>query len=179
MMGASLGKTVANRLYVHTFAIDALADDLMQALPSAEEIARVRRPEDYNVIRFDPTAEQVALLSYPGFFDDPFPELRESWRVDLTTGGVGHRTYVDSLNPPILHRKELLLPQDHPRRAEFAALTQACETVGLFDQPTRIGYRRQWEQLVREKGYRIVGHALVPIGNDESAEQEPGEESLP
>ena len=178
-MGASLGKAVANRLYVHVCAVEALAGALTEALPRAEKAAQVRRPDGYNVIRFDPTAEQVAFLSYPGFFEDPFPVLRESWRVDLTTGKVGHRTYVDSLNPPILHRKELLLSEDHPRRAEFAALTEACEAVGLFDQPTRIGYRRQWEQLVREQGYRVVGHQLVPIGNDEGDEPGAGEEQMP
>jgi len=140
---------------------------------------QIRQSETYNVIRFEPSAQQVALLNYPGFFDDPFPELRESWRVDLATGEVGYRTYADSFNPPILHRKELLLPEDHPRTTEFAALTEACESIGLFDQRTRIGYRRQWEQLVREKGYRIIGHELVPIGNDESAEAGTGDEALP
>lgn len=74
------------------------------------------------------------------------------------------------LNPPILHRKELLLPADDPRREAWAALTAACESVGLFDDPRRIGYRRQWEQLVRGRGYRVVEHALVPIGNDDGAD---------
>ena len=87
--------------------------------------------------------------------------------VDPEAGTATLRTYADSLNPPILHRKELLLPADHPRRAEFAALTEACEAIGLFDEPTRIGYRRQWLDLVREKGYRLAGHALVPLGNTE------------
>ncbi|MEA3274479.1 MAG: hypothetical protein U9Q81_04135 [Pseudomonadota bacterium] len=76
--------------------------------------------------------------------------------IDLRTGEMGYRTYEDSLNPPILHRKELLLPEDHPRRTEYAALTQAAETIGLFDEPTRTGYRRQWEQLVREKGSETI-----------------------
>ena len=31
----------------------------------------------------------------------------------------------------------------------------------------RIGYQRQWAQLVRERGYRVAGHALLPIGNDD------------
>ena len=66
--------------------------------------------------------------------------------MDRDTGSVGYRTYADSLNPPILHRKELLLPEVDPRR---------------------IGHRRQWDQLVRERGYRILGHALEPIGNDD------------
>jgi len=52
------------------------------------------------------------------------------------------------------------------------ALTAACESVRLFDDPRRIGYRRQWEQLVRERGYRLVDHALLPIGNDEAIDDD-------
>lgn len=166
------GKTVAQRFYLHVTALPEAEAARVGHLERAEMLAGVRRIEDFNVVRFDQSGPQVALLQYRDYFEDPFPPLAASWLVDLTTGEVGHRTYEDSLNPPILHRKELLLPEGHPRREEFAALTQACEAVGLFDQPTRIGYRRQWEQLVREKGYRIVGHQLLPIGNDESEEPE-------
>jgi DNA phosphorothioation-associated putative methyltransferase len=42
--------------------------------------------------------------------------------------------------------------------------------VGLFDEPTRIGYERQWSRLVAERGYRVVGHELVPLGNEEGSE---------
>ena len=63
-----------------------------------------------------------------------------------------------------------MLADDHPRRAEFAALTAQAESIGLFDDPKRIGYRRQWEARVAEAGYRIEGHALVPLGNLEDRE---------
>jgi hypothetical protein len=117
------------------------------------------------------------LLHYPGFFDEPFPRLQESWLVDLSTEQTRYRTYAESRNPPILHRKELLLPLDHPRRAEYSALTDAAESIGLFDDSTRIGFQEQWHQLVREKGYQVVGHQLVPIGNDETGGNAPiGEE---
>ena len=94
--------------------------------------------------------------------------MYESWRVDLAARHVTYRTYRESLTPPILHRKELMLPKDHPRRAEFQALTEAAEAIGLFDDSTRIGFREPWLRLVREKGYHIVGHELIPIANDES-----------
>jgi DNA phosphorothioation-associated putative methyltransferase len=174
-----LGKTVSRRTYVHVLALAFRDDATALALSRAEDAAGLRRSEHYNVVRFERDGRCVALLDYPAFFDDPFPSLKASWRVDLETGEVGHRTYADSLNPPILHRKELLLPEDHPRRAEYAALTESCEVVGLFDHPTRIGYRRQWEQLVRDKGYRVVGHQLVPIGNAEGGEPAEDEEPGP
>ncbi|MFD2113524.1 hypothetical protein [Thiorhodococcus fuscus] len=107
-------------------------------------------------------------MNYPTFDDDAFPALQESWLVDLDQRAVSYRTYADSLNPPILHRKELLLAEDDPRRKACAALTESCEFVGLFDDPRRIGYQRQWLALIREKGYRLDGYTLVPLGNEES-----------
>jgi len=174
-----IGKTVARRTYLHVSCLPEADLALEARLTEAEKVAGVSRRVDFNLVRIDPSSSQIALLNYPGFFDDPFPALRDSWRVDLTTGEVGYRTYEDSLNPPILHRKELLLPENHPRCGEYAALTRAAEAIGLFDEPTRIGYRRQWEQLVREKGYRIVGHELLPLGNDETTQDEVGAEKAP
>jgi hypothetical protein len=63
-----------------------------------------------------------------------------------------------------------MLPEHHPRRAEFQALTQAAQAIGLFQDPRRIGFRDQWLRLVREKGYQIVGHELIPIANDETTD---------
>jgi len=124
----------------------------------------------YNVVRLNSDATEIGLLHYPNFFVEAFPRLLESWRIDLKRDVVGYRTYERSLNPPILHRKELLLAPDDPRRPEYAALTEAAEIIGLFDEPTRIGYERQWRRLVAERGYRVVGHELVPLGNEEGSE---------
>jgi len=166
-MNRASGKTVGARLYLHLSALDGADNALQARIGAAEALAGLTRGEGYNLVRLDLEGPAVALLHYPDLFDAPFPALAASWLVDPQAGTARLRTYADSLNPPILHRKELLLPADHPRRAEFAALTEACEAIGLFDESTRIGYRRQWLDLVREKGYRIEGHALVPLGNAE------------
>jgi hypothetical protein len=166
------GKRIATRLYLHLGALDGADEGLSARIAEAEALAGLIPGDGYNLVRLGLDDPTVALLHYPGFFEDPFPALAARWLVDPEAGTVSYRTYGESLNPPILHRKELLLPLDHPRRAEFAALTEACEAIGLFDEPTRIGYRRQWEQLIREKGYRVVGHALVPIGNAEALDLE-------
>ena len=165
------GKTIGRRTYLH---VDALAEagadtqELMRRLAAAEQAAGLERGTQFNVVRLDQDSGEVGLLQYAHFFDDPFPALCESWRFDPHSGAVAHRTYGDSLNPPILHRKELLLPADHPRRDDYAALTAAAEEIGLFEDTRRIGYRRQWLALVQAKGYRIDGHALVPLGNEET-----------
>jgi DNA phosphorothioation-associated putative methyltransferase len=171
-MASSPGKTVGQRTYLHVEAAATLTVTENAGLLDAERLAGVRRVEQYNLIRREADGSQIALLNYPDFFEEPFPALRESWLVNLATGIVSYRSYADSHNPPILHRKELLLPADHPRRAEYAELTAAAETIGLFDQPTRIGYQRQWLALVRERGYRIVDHSLIPLGNAETGDAE-------
>ena len=178
------GKSVGNKRYLHVDALPGAADGpeaeaLLAAVARAEALAGLRRGEHFNLVRIDADGAELALLHYPGLVGEPFPALAQSWRVDLAAGTLSHRTYADSLNPPILHRKELLLAADDPRRAAWAELTAACESVGLFDDPRRIGYRRQWEQLVRERGYRLVDHALVPIGNDDATDEAADREQEP
>lgn len=172
------GKMVGQRTYFHIDAGPELNPAWAERWNAAEHLASIARAERYNLVRIDVDGPCIALLNYPDFFDEPFPTLRESWLVNLESQTVSYRTYADSLNPPILHRKELLLPDNHPRRAEYAALTEAAEVIGLFDQPTRIGYQRQWLALVREKGYRIAGHTLVPLGNVDSGDEETADANL-
>jgi len=161
-------KVVGRRTYLHTDSLSCLAANTAARVVEAERLAGLNRHVHFNLVRIDNLGPCISLLHYPDFAEDPFPSLRESWLVDLDRSTVSYRTYAESLNPPILHRKELLLPLDDSRREAYAALTATAESVGLFDEPKRIGYRRQWLALVREKGYRIEGHALVPLGNDES-----------
>jgi DNA phosphorothioation-associated putative methyltransferase len=172
-------KTIGSRTYLHADSLPAATPALQARVLEAERLAGIRCLEHYNLIRADAALPEIALLHYPDFADDPFPALLESWLVDLAHSAVSYRTYADSLNPPILHRKELLLPDDHPRRAEYAALTAAAKAIGLFDDTTRIGYRRQWLHLIQEKGYRLEGHALVPLGNDEAGAGQSDEERFP
>jgi len=167
------GKVVAQRTYLHVSCLDFLEAAVRVKVNEACVRAGVRAEEHFNIVRLDASLTRISLLHYPDFFDDPFPELKQSWLVDLEGGEASYRTYVDSLNPPILHRKELLLPESHPRVVEYADLTAAAESIGLFDEPTRIGFREQWYELIREKGYKAVGHQLVPVGNDESAGEVP------
>jgi len=167
-------KVVAGRYYAHADAFASLSADDLARLSAAESLAKIARVARFNVVRFDRASDEVSLLNYPKFFEDAFPELNESWHVDLATSRVSYRTYRESLTPPILHRKELMLAEDHPRRPEFQALTKAAEAIGLFRDPTRIGYLESWLRLVRENGYQIVGHELIPIANDDTATA-PGE----
>lgn len=160
-----VGKFVGGYLYLHTTALPELPEVWRQATAKAVELARVRPDEDFNVIKLHPQGEELSLLDYRDFFDDPFPSLGRSWRVSLGRGSVVFRTYEESRNPPILHRKELLLPTSHVRLNEYRAMTEAAEALGLFSETNRIGFRAQWQALIRERGYELIGGELRPLAN--------------
>lgn len=66
-------------------------------------------------------------------------------------------------NPPVLHRKELLLPAGHPERDRFERLTTALEDRGAFDHPPHlIGLRLHWERVLTSLGLRVEDHRGVP-----------------
>jgi hypothetical protein len=154
------------RTYVHVAALAELAPEIVDAVRAARVRASLLE-SDFNVLRYDGVEQTISFLLYDGFFDSAFPALESSCLVHLASPRISHRIYSDSLNPPILHRKELLLSPSDPRRGPFEALTAELEALGFFSDPVRIGFKLQWEGLLRERGFRVVGHELVPIGNDE------------
>jgi DNA phosphorothioation-associated putative methyltransferase len=161
-----VGKCIANRIYVHSSLFPELNNELRTAVENAMDISRLTADEHFNVARIDLVREEVGLLSYPEFLSEPFPALATSWRVHLPSKSTTYRDYRSSLNPPVLHRKELLLPAAHPERPAFEARTKFAESIGLFNDPVRIGFRKQWEELVASKGYCIIDGQFAPVAND-------------
>jgi len=161
------GKIVHSSRYFHIEAIELLGKTETGVVEHAERLANLKRGVDFNVVRLSTDLSSVSFLHYPTFFEVPFPELEASWRIELSgTQLVRNRNYTDSLNPPILHRKELLLPEGHEARAKFQTLTNSAETLGLFNDPSQIGFRKQWERLIADKGYYLIDHDFIPLGND-------------
>ena len=156
-----VGKRMPAGVYVHTELLRRLPPSLRELADWAREPLTRADRSAFNVLKFHADGQRVGLLSYPDFFDDPFPALAASLTVDLRTGAESLRRYDTSDNPPILHRKELLLPDSHPRCAEYAALTRAAEDYGLFADAHTIGTRRAWEDRLRRARLRLRGHRLV------------------
>ena len=153
------GKRVHGALYLHAEAQGALPEDASRAVARAAALL----PEDaaWNVVKLEAARPaRVSLLLYEPFDDEPFPALLESCTVDLDHGTVAVRSFRRSANPPILHRKELLLAEGDPRRAAFAALTDALEERGLFSGMERMGFRVPWSARLAEAGVRIVDHRI-------------------
>ncbi len=161
-----LGKIVFNNCYWHISLTKKQPVSIQEAIKLAENISGISEGEHYNIVKYSLVNDKISLLNYPDFFNEPFPVLEYSWKILLTTERIDKRTYKNSLNPPILHRKELFLSADHPRQDEYKSLTASAEDLGLFKNKTKIGYQRAWNDLISSIGYQLDGHQLVPIGNN-------------
>lgn len=158
---AAIGKRVGGALYLHRTGLDHAPEGATTAVRTATQMARLSDGE-FSVVKLEGTpVKRVSLLAYEDFDENAFPALLDSWTVDLKTAEVFRRTYRTSANPPILHRKELLLPPDDPRRQGFAQLTQELERRGLFEGAKSIGFRRAWHKRLSEAGIAVQGHTVI------------------
>jgi len=160
----SVGKWVGGRLYVHRLALPWLEASLVDLVSAA--LAACPAAAGANVLKIDEAAQIVSALEYPDFFGIPFPVLLQAWHIRIHDGRVSYRSYAESGNPPILHRKELLLPPDYPGREEFAALTGQAEALGFFEYSHLIGFSNAWESRISRAGYYLSGHQFLPLGNN-------------
>lgn len=154
----TFGKRLPGALYVSRDSAGDFGPELTTLLVQLAAVFRVG-PE-FNLVKFRTDELKVSFLSYPDFLTDPHPALRHAVTIDLSSGKARRTDYSNNPNPPILHRKEAFLPPEHPQREVFAALTKAEEAAGLYEETATIGFRLNWERLLRERGVAIEGHDL-------------------
>ena len=157
---ARVGKLTGNALYVHRSALPRLPT----LLRLYEGCARgyVGSVEGTTVVKLHRAGKaQVSYLAYPDFDDNAHPVLVGSLIVDLKRFTVHYRDYADHADPPVLHRKELFVDSDYPRRDAFARLTRVEERCGLLSTSVRIGSRAAWQALLQDRGFTIRGHRLL------------------
>lgn len=157
-------KRIGPHAYFHVEQLPLASEDWQHLVERAQHLAQLAEGR-YNVLKLDSVTQSVTFLNYPGYFDTAFPRLLEYWTVSIERESVQYRTFANSLNPPVLHRKELLLSETHFRTREYERLTASAEDIGLFDNPHLIGFSRAWDDLLKTRGYEVVGHALLPVGN--------------
>lgn len=163
-----IGKKVFDDLYLHITAIESLKEQShMQLIEAALKCL----PEDIrnaiNVVKINLKSGKISLLEYEPFEEAAFPTLLGCWVFEPLSESPSYRTYRNSLNPPILHRKELLVKQSHSGRQEWERITREAEDLGLFEKNRTIGFKKNWLQLIAEKGFSLNSNGFTPLGNVE------------
>ena len=168
------GKRVGPFLYFHIDGLLQLPTPLKSVASHALSLAGSDAAR-WNVLKIGRRSPSVSLLSYPGFWRQAFPLLDASAKLQLESERLETTEYGRRNNRPVLHRKELLLPPDHPQIEKFAALTVRAEELGLFADPSRIGMSKAWKALLSRKGIKIQGHKLLL---DEASQEFPFREDV-
>lgn len=148
-----VGKLTPSALYVHVDAFEYVPGVLKVYEGCARRL--IGDVPGANLIKLHRDSKKISYLAYPDFDSDPHPGLHRTDVVDLSEQRLERRYYPRTANVPILHRKETFLHRGDPRWEGFARITEAEVRAGLYDDPSRIGYRDQWEELVKAKDFRI------------------------
>jgi DNA phosphorothioation-associated putative methyltransferase len=155
-----VGKRVGGYLYVHRTALACIDP---AAADKARRAEQALSQTDWNVAKIG--RSDVSLLLYQEFDTHAFPALMRSAKLDLDSGRISEIDYSDRTNPPILHRKELLIDGDDPRLPAFRAVTAMAEERGLFAKSNSIGTKEAWSKLLEGVGLRIDDPNLVAVPN--------------
>lgn len=102
------------------------------------------------ILKFAHSTPQISFLHYPTLYDECHPHLSESVTLNLNTGKITTCTY-KSDNPPILHRAETMGYKSFTMDGYVMnrdMLTQIEEEHNLYEEKSKIGYRKFWNQLV-------------------------------
>ena len=163
-----VGKITGSALYVHASAVSLLP----RVLAVYEGCARWLSGdvEGANVVKLHRGAPRVSYLSYPGFEKHGHPGLSQATIVYLDRLDLKIRQYEPGDTQPVLHRKEQLVGPDDAFRGRYETLTRQEERRGLFEDPSRIGRRGEWERLLRRRGLEVRGHRVVRVGSPRSSD---------
>ena len=155
------GKRVGRFSYYHRM----LAEKRDGVLACLEDVRRCLHgaPFEFNVIKLD-ARSCVSFLRYEEFATASFPALLAALSCDISQGTARKTLYSGRRNPPILHRKELLLPADSPLVPEAARLTRELERLGAFVDPHRIGTRDGWTTRLASLGVSLDGGRPIACG---------------
>ncbi|MFL0809123.1 MAG: DNA phosphorothioation-associated putative methyltransferase [Agarilytica sp.] len=177
------GKQLPDSIYVHNSALSDIPEELANTLEKIATALKIASSE-WNILKLYKRDFKVAFLSYPDFDSYSYPPLQHSFTVDLAKLSVRKSSYENSENPPILHRKETFVKADFELRSLFEEITAEGETIGLYENPRSIGFKKNWERLISNKGYfldetgrlqpkasRDIEDKVVPISHEVEVER--------
>ena len=154
-----VGKRLPDAVYLHK--------SVYETIPSLYQFVNQRVFEagieefSWDIIKLFKKKYKLSFLSYPTFFSESYPPLAISIVLDLKINTTRKTDYSKSENPPILHRKETFLLPTHPAVKQFSAITKEGELAGLYKNTHRIGFKKNWETLIKNKGYLLRDGRLV------------------
>lgn len=149
-----VGKKLPDAVYIHESALselpEALGAHVVQALGNFEI-----DDDSWNIIKFARKDFKLTFLNYPDFDHFSYPQLKVSQTIDFIKQTLRTADYTKSDNPPILHRKETFVPNSYPLKPLFVEITKEGEEIGLYDKTNRIGFKKNWERLIKSKGFYL------------------------
>lgn len=154
-----IGKKLPDAIYLHKAGFCEISPELARFIIAVANALKIDENE-WHIVKLSKNEFKLSLLCYPTFFNESYPALTQSVTVDLTK--LSHRVtqYQASDNPPILHRKETMIPSSHEAYEMFKAVTQEGENAGLYDNSRMIGFKQSWENIIATHGYELVDGRL-------------------
>ncbi|WP_373539506.1 DNA phosphorothioation-associated putative methyltransferase [Chamaesiphon sp.] len=156
---SKIGKLLPTALYVHISALNEIDPKLRLYEGCASR--NIGGTEDANIIKFHTDKPCISYLYYPDFESIAHPALSWAMLIDLRDLSLRFRDYSQQENPPILHRKETFLSQNHSLYSKFAKFTKSEEKAGLYSETKTIGNRHGWERRLQACNVQIKNHRLI------------------
>ncbi len=156
---SKIGKLLPTALYVHISALNEIDPKLRLYEGCASR--NIGGTESANIIKFHTDKPCISYLYYPDFEAIAHPSLQWAMLIDLRDLSLKFRDYSQQENPPILHRKETFISQNHPLYSKFAKFTKSEQKAGLFSETKTIGNQHGWEQRLQSCGVQIKNHRVI------------------
>jgi DNA phosphorothioation-associated putative methyltransferase len=156
---SKIGKLLPAALYVHISALNEIDPKLRLYEGCASR--NIGGTEDANLIKFHTDKPCISYLYYPEFESIAHPALQWAMLIDLRDLSLRFRDYSQQENPPILHRKETFLSQNHPLYTKFAKFTKSEEKAGLYTETKTIGNQQGWERRLQSCDVQIKNHRVI------------------
>ena len=158
---ASVGKLLPDALYIHHTAVSHLPPVLRVYEGCGRQLAGA--VDALTLVKLFRRRARVSYLAYEDFDRVAHPTLRHAVVADLHRLDLQFRDYTRSDNPPVLHRKELLVADGYPARPRFARLTAHEQRLGLLDATRTIGTQTGWKTVLDDHCVSIRGHRIFTI----------------
>ena len=157
------GKRVGGFMYIHKSSRHLIANNYSEAIQKS--LPLLHEFSTWNVIKFNiKNPEQLSFLEYESFAHAEFPSLFRSCQVDLQLKKTTIRHH-SSDNPPVLHRKELLVHPNHPDREKFQGLTAQLESMGAFENIVKLGTKLRWQAELARLAITVHNHLAIRTSN--------------